>query len=204
MIAKDALRAITQAPYPRAMTALIAAALAVLIDPVFRFSDYRALPDSLAVVGAVEFSGALTLVFLQVVALFYLVALLPRPLRMVALLLSVFVVVLQFSYWQTLAQFMTGTDMFLALTVGGDHRSEAVSSFLNPLVFLCALPYVLVFSILVPRPSEVHLPKVPRPQHPAGTLPPRFQLRPLPPRAGTEFPSESPDLLPPFNTSVRV
>ncbi len=149
MIAKDALRAITQAPYPRAMTALIAAALAVLIDPVFRFSDYRALPDSLAVVGAVEFSGALTLVFLQVVALFYLVALLPRPLRMVALLLSVFVVVLQFSYWQTLAQFMTGTDMFLALTVGGDHRSEAVSSFLNPLVFLCALPYVLVFSILV-------------------------------------------------------
>jgi hypothetical protein len=30
---------ITQAPYPRAMTALIAATLAVLIDPVLRFRD---------------------------------------------------------------------------------------------------------------------------------------------------------------------
>jgi glucan phosphoethanolaminetransferase (alkaline phosphatase superfamily) len=131
------------------MTALIAATLAVLMDPIFRFSDYRALPYSLTVVGAMKFSAALTLVFLQVVALFYLIALLPRPLRIAALLPSVFVVVLQFSYWQTLTHFMTGTDVFLALTVGGDHRAEAVSSFLNPLVFLYALPYVLVLSALV-------------------------------------------------------
>ena len=65
MIAKYALRAITQAPYPRAMTALVAAALAVLIDLIFRFRDYRALPHSLPVVDAMKFSGALTLVFLQ-------------------------------------------------------------------------------------------------------------------------------------------
>jgi lipid A ethanolaminephosphotransferase len=149
VIAKYSLRAITQAPYPRAITALLAAMLAVLIDPIFRFSDYRALLHLLPVVGTMKFSGALTLVFLQVVALFYLITLLPRPLRAVALLLSVFVVVLQFSYWQTLAQFMTGTDVFLALTVGGDNRAEAVSSFLNPLVFLYALPYVLVLCALI-------------------------------------------------------
>ena len=124
MIAKYSLRAITQAPYPRAMTALLAATLAVLIDPIFRFSDYRALLHLLPVVGTMKFSGALTLVFLQVVALFYLILLLPRILRTVALLLSVFVVVVQFSYWLTLSQFMTGTDLFLALTVGGDNRKK--------------------------------------------------------------------------------
>lgn len=149
MIAKYSLRAIAQAPYPRAITALLAATLAVLIDPIFRFSDYRALLHLLPVVGTMKFSGALTLVFLQVVALFYLITLLSRPLRAVALLLSIFIVVLQFSYWQTLSQFMTGTDVFLALTVGGDNRTEAVSSFLNPLVFLYALPYVLVLCALI-------------------------------------------------------
>jgi len=100
-----------------------------------------------------KFSGAFTLVFLQVVALFYLITLLPRPLRTVALLLSVFVVVLQFSYWQTLSQFMTGTDVFLALTVGGDHRAEAISSFFKPLVFLYAIPYGLVLSTLILAPA---------------------------------------------------
>jgi glucan phosphoethanolaminetransferase (alkaline phosphatase superfamily) len=149
MTATYSLRAITQAPHARAMTALLAATLAVLIDPIFRFSDYRALLHLLPVAGAMKFSGALTLVFLQVVALFYLILLLPRILRTVAILLSVFVLVLQFSYWLTLSQFMTGTDLFLALTVGGDHRTEAISSFLNPRIFLYALPYALVFSILI-------------------------------------------------------
>ncbi len=149
---KCSLRAITQAPYPRALTALVAATLAVIIDPIFRFSDYRALLHSLPVVGIMKFSGAFTLVFLQVVALFYLITLLPRPLRTVALLLSVFVVVLQFSYWQTLSQFMTSTDVLLALTVGGDHRAEAISSFFKPLVLLDALPYVLVLSALILAP----------------------------------------------------
>ena len=78
MTAKFSPRAITQAPYPRAMIALIAATLAVLIDPIFRFSDYRALLHSLQAFGAMKFSVALTLVFLQVVALFYLILLLPR------------------------------------------------------------------------------------------------------------------------------
>jgi len=149
VIAEYFLRAITQAPYPRALTALVAATLAVLIDLILRFRDYRALLHSLPVVGTSKFSGALTLVFLQVVALFYLITLLPRPLRTVALLPSVFVVALQFSYWQTLAQFMTGTDVLLALTVGGENRIEAVSSFFKPRVFLCALPYVLVLSALI-------------------------------------------------------
>ena len=119
MIAKYLLRAITQAPYPRAMAALVAATLAVLIDLIFRFSDYRVLLHSLPVAGYMKFSGALMLVFLQVVALFYLITLLPRPPRAVALLLSVFLVVVQFSYWLTLSQFMTGTDLYLVLTVGG-------------------------------------------------------------------------------------
>jgi len=134
------------------MTALLEATLAVLIDSIVRFSDYRALLDLLPVVGTMTFSGALTLVFLQVTALFYLIALLPRPLRAITLLLSVFVAILQFSYWKMLAQFMTGTDVFLALTVGGDHRTEAISSFFIPLVFLYALPHILVLSALILAP----------------------------------------------------
>jgi len=149
VIANRSLRLITQAHYPRALSALIAATLAVLMDPIFRFSDYRDLLHVLPVVGAMKFFGALTLVFLQVVALFYLILLLPRILRTVALLLSVFVVVVQFSYWVTLSQFMTGTDLSLVLTVGGDTLEEAVLSFLNPLIFLYALPYVLVLTTLI-------------------------------------------------------
>ena len=49
------------------MTALVAATLAVLIDPIFRVSDYRALLHLLPVAGTMKFSGALTLFFLQVI-----------------------------------------------------------------------------------------------------------------------------------------
>jgi glucan phosphoethanolaminetransferase (alkaline phosphatase superfamily) len=138
--------------FPRAITALLAATLAVLLDPLFRFSHYQDLLHLLPVIGAMQFSATLTLVFLQVVALFYLILLLPGILRTVVLLLSVFVVVVQLSYWLTLAQFMTGTDLLLALTVGVDTLGEAVLSFRNPLIFLYALPYVLVFSILIRVP----------------------------------------------------
>jgi glucan phosphoethanolaminetransferase (alkaline phosphatase superfamily) len=44
---------------------------------------------------------------------------------------------------------MTSTDVFLALTVGGDNRKEAVSSFFKPLFFLYAFPYVLIMSPLI-------------------------------------------------------
>jgi glucan phosphoethanolaminetransferase (alkaline phosphatase superfamily) len=147
------LGAINQAPYPRAMTALVAATLAVLIDPILRFRDYRALLHSLQVTGIMKFLGIFTLVFLQVAALFYLITLLPGPLRAVVLLFSVFIVFVQLSYWLTLSQFMTCTDLFLALTVSGNHRVEAISSFFKPLVILYALPYVLVLSLLVFAPS---------------------------------------------------
>jgi glucan phosphoethanolaminetransferase (alkaline phosphatase superfamily) len=149
MTAKYSLRAITRATYFHAMTALLAATLAVLIDPIFRFSDYHALLHLLPVAGTLMFSCTLTLVFLQVVALFYLILLLPRILRTAALLFLVFVVVVQFSYWLTLSQFMTGTDLFLALTVGGDNRIEAVSSFFKPVVILYALPSVVILSALI-------------------------------------------------------
>ena len=149
MTSTGSLRTVTRAPYPRAIAALLAATLAVLIDPVLRISDYRALLHLLPVAGTMKFSVALMLVFLQVVALFYLILLLPRILRSAALLLFIFVIVVQFSYWQTLSHFMTGTDLFLVLTVGVDHRSEAVSSFFQPLVFLYALPYVLVLCALI-------------------------------------------------------
>jgi hypothetical protein len=65
VIAKHSLRAITQTTYPRAITASLAATLAVLIDLIFRFSDYRALLHLLPVVGTMKFSGTLMLVFLQ-------------------------------------------------------------------------------------------------------------------------------------------
>jgi lipid A ethanolaminephosphotransferase len=131
------------------MTALAAATLALLIDPIFRFSDYRALLHFLPIAGYIKFAGAFALVFLQVVALFYLILLLPRIPRAVALLLSVFLVVVQFSYWLTLDQLMTGTDLYLVLTVGVDTLGEAILSFLNPLIFLYALPYALVLSTLI-------------------------------------------------------
>jgi hypothetical protein len=44
---------------------LLAATLVVLIDPIFRFSDYQALLHLLPVAGAMKFSGVLTLVFPQ-------------------------------------------------------------------------------------------------------------------------------------------
>jgi len=47
---------------------------------------------------------------------------------------------------------MTATDLFLGMSVGGDHRAEAVSSFFRPLVLLYALPYVLVLSALILPP----------------------------------------------------
>ena len=138
------LSAITQAPSPRAMTALVAATLALLIDLILRFRAYRALPAA----AIMKFLGAFTLVFLQLVALFYLIALLPGPLRVAVLLFSSFIIVVQLSYWLTLAQFMTGTDLFLALTVSGDHRVAAILSFFRPLVFLYALPYILVLFLM--------------------------------------------------------
>jgi glucan phosphoethanolaminetransferase (alkaline phosphatase superfamily) len=144
---------ITQMPCPRAMTALMAATLAVLIDSILRFRDYRAPLNSFSFAGIMKFLGAFTLVFLQVVALFYLITLLPAPLRAVVLLFSAFLVVIQLSYWLTLSQFMTGTDLFLALTVSGDHRLAAILSFFKPLVFLYALPYLLVLSVLIFVPS---------------------------------------------------
>jgi glucan phosphoethanolaminetransferase (alkaline phosphatase superfamily) len=150
MIAASLLSGMNQTPYPRAMISLTAAAVAVLIDLIFRFGAYRDLLHSLSVSGGVmKFLGAFTLVFLQVAALFYIITLLPGPFRAVVLLFSVFIVIIQCSYWLTLSQFMTGTDLFLALTVSGDHRVEAILSFFNPLVLLYALPYVLVLSVMI-------------------------------------------------------
>jgi glucan phosphoethanolaminetransferase (alkaline phosphatase superfamily) len=147
------LGAATQAACPRAVTALVAATIAVLIDLVVRFSDYRDLPNWFSVAGIMKNLGGLTLVFLQVVALFYLITLLPVPLRVAVILLSAFVVVIQLSYWRTLSQFMTGTDLFLAVTVSGDHRIEAILSFFKPLVLLYALPYALILSALILAPA---------------------------------------------------
>ena len=149
MTTKYSLRAITQAPYPRAMTALVAATLVVLIDPIFRFSDYRDLLPLLSVAGTLKFSGTLTLVFLQGVVLFYLILLLPRLLRTVAVLLSVFIVGVQLSHWLTLSQLMTSTDLFLTLTVSADNLKGAILSFFNPLIFLYTLPYALVLFALI-------------------------------------------------------
>ncbi len=159
MTAPNFFRAVTQAPCRRAIAALLAATLAVTIDSIFRFGDYRALLHVFPVAGAMKFSGVLTLVFLQVIALFYLILLLPRVFRTVALFLFAFVVVVQFSYWLTLSQFMTATDLLLVLTVGVEHRAEAVSSFFKPLVFLYSLPYILALSALLIVPSGLALRK---------------------------------------------
>jgi len=153
------LSAMTQASWPRAVTALFLATLAVLIDPVMRFSDYRALLNSLSFAGTMKLLSTFTLVFLQVVALFYLITLLPGPLRAIVLIFFVFIIIIQLSYWRTLSQFMTATDLFLAMTVSGNHRVEAILSFFKPLVLLYALPYVLVLSVLSFVPSVSAFPE---------------------------------------------
>ena len=204
MKAKYPFRAITQAPHARVITALLAATLAVLIDFIFRFSSYRDLLHLLPDAGNMMFSGALTLVFLQVVALFYLILLLPRILRAVAFLLFVFVLVVQFSYWLTLNQFMNSTDLFLAMNVSADNFEGAISSFLKPLIFWYALPYALVLSTLIFVPVRSTFRK-----SLALSLLPAFYLlvsnsRPLSLRGRRQFPSESPDLPPPYSASLRV
>ena len=147
--AKDSLRAATQTHYPRAISALLAATLAVLIDLMVRSGAYRDLLLLLPAGGIMKLSAGLALAFLQMVALFYLIVLLPGIFRPAAILFSSFVIVVQCSYWLTLKQFMTGTDLLLALTVSGENRLDAISSFFQPLVFLYALPYVLVLSALL-------------------------------------------------------
>lgn len=142
-----------QTPHPRAASALVAALLSVLADSVLRHREYRALLALRTVAGSMRFLGLFALVFLQVAALFYLVTLLPWPLRVAVLLFAVFLVIVQLSYWLTLNQFMTATDLFLALTVSGNHRVEAILSFFTPRVFFYALPYVLVLSLLLFAPS---------------------------------------------------
>jgi glucan phosphoethanolaminetransferase (alkaline phosphatase superfamily) len=142
-----------QVPCPRAGAALLAATLAVLVDTCLRSRANRSAGEPATGTGSWQSRGGLVLVLLQLVALCYLITLLPVPLRALALLLSVFIILVQCSYWLTLSQFMTATDLFLALTVSGDHRLEAVSSFFQPRVFGYALPYALVLSPLVLAPT---------------------------------------------------
>ena len=153
------LSSMTQTSCPRAVTAVVAATLTVLIDPILRFRDYRAVLNSRSFAGTLKVLRTFTLVFLQVVALFYLITLLPGPLRAIFLIFSAFIIIIQLSYWRTLSQFMTATDLFLALTVSGNHRIEAILSFFKPLVFMYALPYVLVLSVLSLVPSVSAFPE---------------------------------------------
>jgi glucan phosphoethanolaminetransferase (alkaline phosphatase superfamily) len=148
VMATSLLSVINQASYARAMIALAAAMLAVLVDLIVRSSACRDLFLLLPACGIMKFSAGLALVFLQVFALFYLIVLLPRICRSVAILFSVFVIVVQCSYWLTLEQFMTSTDLLLALTVSGENRADAILSFFHQRVLLYALPYVLVLSAL--------------------------------------------------------
>ena len=145
--------AITHSPYSSVMTALVAATLAVLFDLIFRFRDYREFLNPLSVAGIMKFLGTFTLAFLQVVALFYLISILPESFRVVILLFSAFVVIIQLSYWSTLSQFMTATDLFLAVTVSAEHRVAAILSFFRPRVILYTLPYILILSVLILAPS---------------------------------------------------
>ncbi len=149
MTLKQSSGVITLSHYPRAIAAVLAAMLAVFVDLIIRSGAYRDLLRLLPAAGIMKFSAGLALAFLQVVALFYLITLLPRIIRTMAILFSVFVIVLQCSYWLTLDQFMTGTDLLLALTVSGENRADAIASFFQPRVVLYALPYVLVLSALL-------------------------------------------------------
>ena len=142
------LSAINQAP-----AALLAAMPAAPVDPVLGSRAYRTPGQVPPGAGSVKSWGALTLLCLRVVALCYLIALLPGPLRALVLLFAVFIVISQCSYWLTLSPFMTLTDLCLALTLSGDHRVDAISSFFQPIVFRHALPYALVLSPMVLVPS---------------------------------------------------
>lgn len=154
--AMSLLSIITGASCPRVAIVLLVSTLSVIVDAVLRSRDYRDLPVSCSFSGIMKFLGTFTLVFLQLCALFYFIALLPGFLRAIALLFSVFLVIVQLSYWRTLSQFMTGTDLYLSVTVSGDHRIEAILSFFKPLILVYALPYLLILSLLlfVPPSSD--------------------------------------------------
>ncbi len=143
---------ITGESCPRVATVLVASTLSVIVDAGLRYPNYRALPVSLSFTGIIKFLGTFSLVFLQLCALFYFITLLPAHLRAIALLFSVFLVIVQLSYWRTLDQFMTGTDLYLSVTVSGDHRIEAIFSFFKPRVLVYALPYLLILSLLLFAP----------------------------------------------------
>lgn len=147
--AMSLLSIITGASCPRVAIVLLVSTLSVIVDAVLRSRDYRDLPVSRSFTGIMKFLGTFSLVFLQLCALFYFITLLPGLLRAIALLFSVFLIIVQLSYWRTLSQFMTGTDLYLSVTVSGDHRIEAILSFFKPLILVYALPYLLILSLLL-------------------------------------------------------
>ena len=78
MTAKHCFGAITRSHYPRAIAALLAATLAVLIDLIVRSGAYRDLILLLPAGGIMKLSAGLALAFLQVIAILYLIILLPE------------------------------------------------------------------------------------------------------------------------------
>ena len=78
MTARDSLRAVTQTRYPRAVSALLLATLAVIIDLIVRSGAYRDLLLLLPAGGIMKLSAGLALAFLQGIAIFYLIILLPE------------------------------------------------------------------------------------------------------------------------------
>ena len=95
--------------------------------------------------GWARFLAALTVSWLQSVAVYYVIVRLPKLARMILAPVLTTVVVVQVTFWRAVHTYMLSTEFFLALTVGREHVLGAIESFFDPRAFLIAAPFVLVF-----------------------------------------------------------
>lgn len=104
--------------------------------------------------GWVKFLAALSVSWLQAVAVYYLIVRLPRRVRMILAPLLTVVVIVQLTFWRSVRTYMLSTEWFLALTVGEEHVLGAIVSFFDPMAFLIAVPFALVFAWIAGVPSR--------------------------------------------------
>ena len=95
--------------------------------------------------GWARFLAALSVSWLQAVAVYYLIVRLPKLARVVLVPILTIVAVVQLTFWRAVHNYMLSTDWFLALTVGQEHVGGAIVSFFDPVALALAVPFALLF-----------------------------------------------------------
>ena len=95
--------------------------------------------------GWARFLAALSVSWLQALAVYYVIVRLPKLARLILVPVLTTVVIVQVTFWRAVHTYMLSTEFFLALTVGREHVLGAIESFFDPTAFLIASPFALVF-----------------------------------------------------------